>query len=94
MISPTFIKVNIKQEKTKSRHLKGNGLLVLCKLDSAGYFTRTQATGAGVDVAWRAINNCLHTSYIWFPSSVKSSMSMGNLDTESNTFSANIAFIH
>ena len=72
----------------------GNGLLVLCKLDSAGYFTRTQATGAGVDVARSTIYNCLHTSYIWFPGSVGSSVRVRNLDTESNAFSADIAFSH
>ncbi len=73
----------------------GNGLLVLlCKLDSAGYFTRTQATGAGVDVARSTIYNCLHTSNIRFPASVRSSMRMRNLNTESNAFSADIAFSH
>ena len=83
-----------KKGKTKSRCFC-NGLLVcLCKLDSAGYFTRTQATGAGVDVARSTINNCLHTSYIWFPSSVRSSVRMRNLNTESNAFSADIAFSH
>ena len=84
------------QKKAKQKAAAScNGLLVcLCKLDSAGYFTRTQATGAGVDVARSTINNCLHTSYIWFPGSVGSSVRVRNLDTESNTFSADIAFSH
>ena len=81
-------------QKQKAIILMDDGLLFLCKLDSAGYFTRTQATGAGVDVARSTIYNCLHTSYIWFPGSVGSSMRVGNLNTESNAFSADIAFSH
>ena len=92
MISPTFIKVNIKQEKTKSRHLKGNGLLVLCKLDSAGYFTRTQATGAGVDPFGGTGHHRLDALDIGLPGTVGAAMGMGNLNAERHALTANIAF--
>ena len=94
MISPTFIKVNIKQEKTKSRHLKGNGLLVLCKLDSAGYFTRTQATGAGVDILGRTVYDSLNALDIGLPAAVGPPMRMGNLDAKGHAFATTITLCH
>lgn len=51
-----------------------------------GHFIRTQATGAGINVARRSVNDCLYTLYIRFPSSVRTSMRMGNLNSESDTF--------
>ena len=90
-LSPVLL---LKKGKTKSRCFC-NGLLVcLCKLDSAGYFTRTQATGAGVDVARCAVDNCLNALYVGFPSSVGSSVRMGNLDSERDVLTADIAFCH
>ena len=64
------------------------------RLDCAGHFIRTQATGAGINVARRSVNDCLYTLYIRFPSSVRTSMRMGNLNSESDTFSADVAFCH
>ena len=63
-------------------------------LDSAGNFVGTQATGAGMDVAGSAIRNNLYTSDVGLPSSVGSSVRVGNSNTESNAFAANIAFSH
>ena len=59
-------------------------------LDLAG----TQAPGAGVDVAGGSINDGLDTPYIGLPGSVGSSVGMGNLDTESHAFSADVALCH
>lgn len=64
------------------------------RLDRAGHFIRTQATGAGINVARRSVNDCLYTLYIRFPSSVRTSVRMGNLNSESDTFSADVAFCH
>lgn len=59
-------------------------------LDLAG----TQAPGAGVNVAGGSINDGLDTPYIGLPGSVGSSVGMGNLDTESHAFSADVALCH
>ena len=41
-----------------------------------------------------AVNNCFHTLYIGFPGPVGSSVRVGYLDAESDTFSTDIAFSH
>ena len=63
-------------------------------LDGAGHFIGTQATGAGVDVARCAVDNCLNALYVGFPSSGGSSVRMGNLDSERDVLTADIAFCH
>ena len=63
-------------------------------LHSAGYFPGPQATGAGVDAAGGTVDNRLDALYIRFPGTVRAVMGMGNLDTESDTLLANIAFSH
>ena len=59
-----------------------------------GDFVRPQATGAGVDVARGTIDDRLDAPHIGFPSPVASSMRVGNLNSKSDTFSADIAFCH
>ena len=62
--------------------------------DRAGNLTGTQATGAGVDITGAAVHNRLNPDNIRFPSSVRTPMGMGNLNTEGNTLSTDIAFCH
>ncbi len=63
-------------------------------LNCFGHFSRTQATGASVNMAWRAIDDCFHAFDVRLPSSVRTSMRVGNFDTKGNAFSADIAFSH
>lgn len=63
-------------------------------LDRARNFIGTQATGAGVDTFGRAINNCLYTFYIRFPSTVTSPVGVGNLNSERYTLTADFTFSH
>ena len=62
--------------------------------DRAGNLTRTQATGAGVNLFGRAVYNSLNAFDVGFPSAVRATMRVGNLNTESNTFAAEITFSH
>ena len=81
-----------KKGKTKSRCFC-NGLLVcLCKLDSAGYFAGTQATGAGVDPFGGTGHHRLDALDIGLPGTVGAAMGMGNLNAERHALTANIAF--
>lgn len=63
-------------------------------LDSAGNLTRTQATGAGVNPFGRAVYNSFDAFDVGFPCAVRATMRVGNLNTESNTFAAEITFSH
>ena len=66
-----------------------------CSLsDSAGNFTRTQAAGAGVDITGRTVNHSFHSFYVGLPSSVGTSVGMGDLNAERNALAANIALCH
>ena len=58
------------------------------------HFAGTQTTGAGVDVTRRPCYNSLHTLDIGFPSPVASTMGMGNLDSESDTLTTDVALSH
>ena len=62
--------------------------------DCSGDFTGTQAAGAGVNVTRGTVHNCLYAHDIRFPSSVRSSMGVRNLDTEGYALTAEIAFCH
>lgn len=63
-------------------------------LQCALHFIRTQAAGAGVDVAGRTVYDCLNALYVGFPSAVGPTVGVGNLNPERNAFSADIAFCH
>ena len=66
----------------------------LFSLDGAGNLAGTQATGAGVNTLGAAIYNRLHATNVGLPSSVRTSVRMRNLDTESNILATNITFCH
>lgn len=62
--------------------------------NSSLYFAGTQAAGAGVDTAGSTIYNCLYTSDIGLPGTVRTAMRVRNLDPESNALTTNFAFCH
>ena len=64
------------------------------QLNGTCNLTGTDTTGAGVNVARRAVNNRLYTLHIGLPSSVATNVRVGNLDSEGDTFSADVAFCH
>ena len=64
------------------------------KSDGPGNLAGTHTTGAGVDVARRTVHDRLYTLDIGFPSSVRTTMGVGNLNTERNTFAADVTFCH
>ena len=45
-------------------------------------------------MARSAVDNCLNALYVGFPSSVGSSMRVGNLNSERDVLTADIAFCH
>ena len=58
------------------------------------YLAGTQAAGAGVYTLRCTVNKCLYSSDIRFPSSVGTSVGVGNLDAEGYVLSANFTFSH
>lgn len=63
-------------------------------LNRPGYFSGTQATGAGVDPAGRPIHDCLNPHHVGLPGPVRTTVGVGNLDTELNLFTADFTFCH
>ena len=66
----------------------------LIGLDRACHFVGTQAAGAGMNVAGRTTHNCLDALYVGLPGTVASPVGVGNLDSERDTFTADVAFSH
>ena len=62
--------------------------------NSSLYFAGTQAAGAGVDTAGSTVYNCLYSSDIGLPGTVRTAMGVRNLDTESDALTTNFAFCH
>ena len=60
----------------------------------AGDLARAQATGAGVNLFGGTVYNSLNALDVGAPGAVRAPMRVGNLDTESNTFAAEITFSH
>ena len=63
-------------------------------LDRTSDLAGTQAAGAGVYTLRCTVNKCLYSSDIRFPSSVGTSVGVGNLDAEGYVLSANFTFSH
>lgn len=62
--------------------------------DSTDNLVRTQATGAGVNVAGGTVYNSLNPLNIGLPGAVAPPMGMGYLNTKGNAFAADVAFCH
>ena len=63
-------------------------------LHRTGNLAGTQATGAGVNTLRCTVYDSLNTLYVWLPSSVGTSVGVGNLDAESYVLAANFTFCH
>ena len=63
-------------------------------LVGAGHLIGTQATGAGVDAAGSTVDNRLNAFYVGLPCAVGTLVGVRNLNTESDTLLADIAFCH
>ena len=64
------------------------------KSDSALDLVGTQASGTGIHVARRTVHNGLDTLYVGLPSSIGTSVGVGDLNTEGNTLAAIITLSH
>jgi hypothetical protein len=60
----------------------------------AGNFSAAEAPRTDVNMAVRAVNYCLNTLYITFPSTVGSSVRMAHLNTERNALAAKFTLCH
>ena len=60
----------------------------------SGNLAGTQAAGAGVNTAGFAVDDCLDLHNVGLPSSVGTSVRVGNLDPESDVLTAEITFSH
>ena len=63
-------------------------------LHSAGDLTRTEASGAHIDVLGRAVDNRLDALHIGLPGPVGAAMRVGDLDTEHNALVTEFTFGH
>ena len=96
-ISDTFYLIKGKKDRKKPLPQRDRGLICGGKWgasDGSLYFAGTQAAGAGVDTAGSTVYNCLYTSDIGLPGTVRTTMRVRNLDTESNALTTNFAFCH
>ena len=73
---------------------KKTSIFFIQGLYRAGYLTGTQATGAGVNPTRGAVHNRLDALNIGLPSTVRTPVRVGNLDTEGNTLAADVTFCH
>ena len=58
------------------------------------YLTGAQASGANIDVAGRALHDCLDTLDIGLPCTVGTTVRVRDLDTKCNALAADFAFCH
>ena len=72
----------------------GGLAFVILLLLRAGYLVRAQATGAGIDAAGSALYHCSDALDVGPPGAIASPMGVGHLNTERNTFAADVAFSH
>ena len=62
--------------------------------DGAFHFVGTEASGTGVHMARSPIDNSLDTLYVGLPSTIGTSVGVGNLDTEGNALTTIITLCH
>ena len=70
------------------------GIVSVPRLDSAGNFTGTQTPGTNVHMARAALDDCLHALDVGLPSTIGTSVGVGNLDTKGNALAAIITLCH
>ena len=64
------------------------------RLDRSGNFTGTQTPGTNIHMAGRAIDHCLHALDIGLPGTVRTSVGVRDLNTESNALVAEFTLSH
>ena len=71
-------------------------LVFLCVIESDGALNlvRTQASCTDIHMARSTVNDCLDTFDVGLPCTVRTSVRMGDLDTECYALAADIAFCH
>ena len=84
------MKKKIKKNKTEPAW----ALHAAMQLNGASNLTGTQAAGAGVNTFWSAVYDSSYTLHIWFPSSVRTSVGVGNLNAERHVLATNFTFCH
>ena len=62
--------------------------------DGAFHFVGTEASGTGVHMARSTVDNCLDTLHIGLPSTVGTSVGVGDLDTKSHALTTKITLRH
>ena len=91
----TTIKFPKGKDKNKKRHcISSTAILLPDKSDSALDLVGTQASGTGIHVARRTVHNGLNTLYVGLPSSIGTSVGVGNLNTKGNTLATIITLSH
>ena len=81
--------------KTQKRHCRSNAVMVAeCISDSPLNLVGTEASGTGVHMARSTAHNRLNTLDIGFPSTVGTSVGVGNLDTKGNALATIITLSH
>ena len=63
-------------------------------LDGTGYLAGAEAPSTYVDMAGSTVDQSLNTTNVRLPSSVRTSVGVGNLDTKGHALAANIALCH
>lgn len=88
------INKNLKEKEQSKRIALNSNLKELTFLDCACNLSGTQATSASVNTTRRTINDSFYSLNVGLPSTVGTSVRVGNFNTESNFFAADITFSH
>ena len=80
--------------KKQKRHCKRNAVITYAKSDSPFNLVGTEASGTSVDMARSAVDNSLNPLYIGLPSTIGTSVGVGDLDTKGNALAAIITLCH
>ena len=62
--------------------------------DRAGDLARAQATGAGVNILGRTVNDRFHALHVGLPGTVAPTMGVRHLNAESDAFTTTITLCH
>ena len=72
----------------------GTGITSVPRLDSAGNFTGTQTPGTNVHMAGGTLDDSLHALNVGLPSTIGTSVGVGNSDTKGHTLVAKLTLSH
>ena len=83
-----------KKELEKTSSSDSCVILKYYTLNCSGNLTGTQATGTRMNTLRRTVNDSLYLCNVGLPCSVGTSVRVRNLDTKSNSLTANITLCH